>query len=225
MLYLLIPMAVILLYGPHLWASYVLNQYNKDSYFSGNGMELASLLLEKAGIRDVKVEKTQIGDHYDPLEKAVRLTEKRCGKKTLTAVVVAAHEVGHAIQDHTGYAPLLKRTQMIGTAAKLEKMGAAIIFLIPVVTLVTRIPAAGFLLFLGGLGTLCVPLLVHILTLPTEFDASFNRALPMLSTGDFIPMEDIPAAKRILLACALTYVAGALMGLLNIWRWLRVLRR
>lgn len=81
------------------------------------------------------------------------------------------------------------------------------------------------MIFLGGLATLCIPLLVHLLTLPVEFEASFKRALPTLREGGYIPPEDIPAARRILLACALTYVAGALMGLLNVWRWIRVLRR
>ena len=77
----------------------------------------------------------------------------------------------------------------------------------------------------GGLGTLCIPLVVHLITLPTEFDASFRRAMPLLVEGEYIPPEDIPAARRILWACSLTYVAGALVGLLNIWRWIRVLRR
>ncbi|MBW2593776.1 MAG: zinc metallopeptidase, partial [Deltaproteobacteria bacterium] len=95
----------------------------------------------------------------------------------------------------------------------------------PVVAVITRVPAAGLLMFLGGFATLCIPVLVHLLTLPSELDASFNRAMPLLSSGDYIPIEDIPAARKILLACALTYVANALMGLLNVWRWIRVLRR
>jgi Zn-dependent membrane protease YugP len=66
---------------------------------------------------------------------------------------------------------------------------------------------------------------VHLLTLPTEFDASFKRALPLLSSGEYIPPDDIPAAKKILFACALTYVANSLIGLLNVWRWIRILRR
>jgi Zn-dependent membrane protease YugP len=68
-------------------------------------------------------------------------------------------------------------------------------------------------------------LLVHLITLPTEFDASFKRALPLLASGKYIPPEDIPATRKILLACALTYVANALAGLLNLWRWIRILRR
>jgi Zn-dependent membrane protease YugP len=181
--------------------------------------------LERLNLYDVKVEVTDTTDHYDPLQKTIRLTKNTCGRKTLTAVVVAAHEVGHAIQDQAGYKPLKTRTRMIGTAQKLERIGAVIMMAIPVLAALTRAPSVGVLMFLGGLGTLGIPLLVHLLTLPTEFDASFNRALPLLSSGDYIPPEDIPAAKKILLACALTYVATSLMGLLNVWRWIRILRR
>jgi Zn-dependent membrane protease YugP len=104
-------------------------------------------------------------------------------------------------------------------------MGAIIMMAMPVLAGLTRAPSVGLLMFFGGLGTLGIPVLVHLLTLPTEFDASFNRALPLLSSGGYIPPEDIPAAKRILTACALTYVASSLMGLLNVWRWIRILRR
>ncbi len=90
---------------------------------------------------------------------------------------------------------------------------------------ITRAPSVGVLMFIGGFATLCIPVLIHLLTLPTEFDASFRRALPLLISGSYIPPEDLPAARKILIACALTYVASSLMGLLNVWRWIRVLRR
>ena len=226
MIYLLIiPVIIAVIYGPHLWARYIMNRYNRREYFSGNGMELARLALAKMDLNHVGVEPTAIGDHYNPETKVVSLTEANCGRRTLTAVVVAAHEVGHAIQDHTEYLPLKTRTRMIGTAAKIEKIGAGFMMAVPLIALVTRVPAAGFLMFLGGIATLCIPLLVHLVTLPTEFDASFNRALPLLASGEYIPREDLPAAKKILLACALTYVANALVGLLNVWRWIRILRR
>jgi hypothetical protein len=225
MIFILIILAIVVLYGPHLWARRVLARYNRDEYFSGNGLELGHLLLDRLDMRDVTVEPTVLGDHYDPETKTVRLSTERCGRKTLTAVVVAAHEVGHAIQDHDQYPPLRTRTRMIGTAVKLEKIGAGIMMVVPVFTIITRVPVAGLLMFLGGFATLCIPVLVHLLTLPSELDASFNRAMPLLASGDYIPAEDIPAARKILLACALTYVASALMGLLNVWRWIRVLRR
>jgi Zn-dependent membrane protease YugP len=96
---------------------------------------------------------------------------------------------------------------------------------VPIITALTRVPAAGALMLIGGFATLCIPLVVHLITLPTEFDASFKRALPILESGPYIPQEDVPAARKILTACALTYVAGALTRLLNVWRWIRILRR
>ena len=224
MIYLII-IAVVVLFGPHLWARHVLNRYNRQEYFSGSGIDLARLVLAHLNLNDVTVEMTDTGDHYDPTGKTIRLTEKVCGRKTLTAVVVAAHEIGHAIQDHSGYKPLKTRTRMIGTAQKIERIGAIIMMGVPVLAGVTRAPSVGVLMFVGGFASLCIPVLVHLLTLPTEFDASFNRALPMLTSGSYIPPEDIPAARKILIACALTYVASSLIGLLNVWRWIRVLRR
>lgn len=221
----LIILVVAILYGPHLWARHVLQRYNREAYFSGNGFDLARLVLKEMALDTVGVEETPRGNHYDPEKKNVRLTTATCGQNTLTAVVVAAHEVGHALQDHEHYPPLAARTRMIGSAARMERIGAGIMMVVPVLALVARVPAAGVLMFIGGLATLCIPVMVHLLTLPTEFNASFKRALPILINGPYIPPEDIPAARRILLACALTYVANALVGLLNIWRWIRILRR
>jgi Zn-dependent membrane protease YugP len=221
----IIIIAAAMLFGPHLWAKYVLNRYNRYEYFSGSGIDLARLILKRLELKDVAVEMTDISDHYDPVEKTIRLTKKVCGRKTLTAVVVAAHEVGHAIQDHSGYKPLKTRTRMIGTAQKVERVGAIIMMAVPVLAGITRAPSVGVLMLIGGFATLCIPILVHLLTLPTEFDASFNRALPILETGNYLPKEDFPAARKILFACALTYVANSLIGLLNVWRWIRVLRR
>jgi len=221
----LIALAIIALFGPHFWARYVLNRYNRQEYFSGSGIDLARLLLQRLDLKDVKLEVTATADHYDPQQKTIRLTQDTCGRKTLTSVVVAAHEVGHAIQDQAGYRPLKTRTRMIGTAQKVERIGAVIMMAIPVLAALTRAPSVGLLMFLGGLATLGVPVIVHLLTLPTEFDASFNRALPLLSSGEYIPADDVAAAKKILTACALTYVAASLFGLLNVWRWIRILRR
>ena len=217
--------AIIVIFGPHVWAKHVLNRYNRKEYFSGSGIDLARLALDHIDLKDVSVELTDTADHYDPAARTIRLTRKMCGRKSLTAVVVAAHEVGHAIQDQIGYKPLKTRTRMIGTAQKLERYGAIIMIAVPVMAGITRAPSVGALMFIGGLTTLGIPVLVHLLTLPTEFDASFKRALPMLKSGSYIPNEDIPAARTILLACALTYVANSLVGLLNVWRWIRVLRR
>ncbi len=223
----IIPIAalILVLYCPFFWARHVLNKYNQEEYFSGSGCDLASLLLERMELGSITVEETELVDHFDPDKMTVRLHRERCEKKTLTAVVVAAHEVGHVIQFQSGYRPLDIRTRLIRSAVKLEKLGAGIMMIVPLFTAVTRAPVVGVLMVAGGILSLCVPLMVHFITLPVEFDASFKRALPMLTQGRYIPEEDVPFAKKILLACALTYVANALVGLLNVWRWIRLLRR
>ena len=186
MIYIIV-LAIVVLFGPHLWARYVLNRYNREEYFSGSGIDLARLVVERLDLKGVQVEVTDSADHYDPLEKSIRLTEQTCGRKSLTSVVVAAHEVGHALQDQAGYKPLKTRTRMIRTAQKIERLGAIIMIAVPVLAGLTRAPSVGALMFLGGLGTLGIPVLVHLLTLPTEFDASFTRALPLLSSGKYTP--------------------------------------
>ena len=221
----LVAAGLIVFYGPQVWARTVLSRFDRVEYFSGSGLDLARLLVERMDLTAVRVEETPLGDHYDPLAKTVRLNQTRGKRRSLTAVVIAAHEVGHAIQHQARYKPLETRTRLIGTAAKMERVGAALMMGLPVIAAITRVPAAGALMLVAGLLTLCVPVLVHMLTLPTEFDASFRRAMPLLTSGEYIPPDDLPAAKTILWACALTYVAAALAGMVNVWRWIRVLRR
>jgi Zn-dependent membrane protease YugP len=221
----LIVAGLLLFYGPQIWARTVLSRFDRREYFSGSGLDLARLLVERLELAAVQVEETPLGDHYDPLSKTVRLNRERGNRRSLTAVVVAVHEVGHALQQQARYKPLETRTRLIGTAVKMERMGAVLMMGLPVVAAITRVPAMGALMLMAGLLTLCVPVVVHLLTLPTEFDASFQRALPILASGEYIPPEDLPAAKTILWACALTYVAAALAGMVNVWRWIRVLRR
>ena len=215
---------VVCIYAPSLWARHVLDRYDRDEYFSGNGYDLARLLLDEAGMAHVPVEQTAVGDHYDPLARTVRLNPRYCGRRSLTAVVVAAHEVGHAIQDATGYPLLALRTRLVLLAQTVERIGVGIIMAAPLITALIRVPAPGALMLAGGLLGLVTPLVVHVITLPVEWDASFSRAIPFLVKGTYIPEEDQGPARTILTACALTYVATSLAGLLNVWRWLRILR-
>lgn len=225
-MYLIVIIIIIffVIYGPQFWTRYILKKYNRDEYFSGTGIEFARILLDRLSLPQIQVEKTRLPDHYDPNDKVLRLSQTNCDRKSLTAVVVAAHEVGHAMQDVSGYLPLKARNRMIRTTQKLEKIGAVLLLGFPVVGLVTRMPYMGLFMFMAGLITLGIPIIIHLITLPVEFDASFNRALPLLESGEYIPREDLPAARRILTACAWTYVAATLAGLLNFWRWIRILR-
>ena len=225
---LLIPAILILLivFGPGIWVQRVLARYSRpEDRYSGTGADLARHLLDENSLHDVKVEKTDAGDHYDPGDKAVRLTEDKFDGRSLTAITVAAHEVGHAVQDNEGYRPLRIRGVLVRGMQKFEKLCAAILMISPFVGILTRIPSLGILMFLGGMLTLATSTVVHLVTLPTEFDASFGRALPMLKQHRILKDSDIPHARRILKAAAYTYVSASLMSLLNIARWMAILRR
>jgi len=212
--------------GPQWWAQYVIRRYGVQlETLPGTGGELARHLLEIRGIRDVTVELTPTGDHYDPISKTVRLSEKVLEGKSLTAVAVAAHEVGHAIQDHEGYAPLKARSAMVGAIEMAEKLGAVAMMALPIVALLTRSPVTGALMLTIGLASLGFGVIVHLVTLPVEWNASFGRAAPMLRDGGYIDEQEERAVNEILRACALTYVAGSLASLLNVWRWIAILRK
>ena len=224
LIFVLIILAVI--FGPGLWVRRVMNRYSKpEDRYSGTGAQLARHLLDKSGLDSVVVESTADGDHYDPDSKAVRLTEDKYSGHSLTAITVAAHEVGHAIQDRDGYAPLRLRSQLVRASRKIERLGAGVLIVSPLIGVLTRAPALGVVMFLAGFITLATSTLVHFVTLPTEFDASFSRALPMLDQYGILKKVDRPHARRLPMAAALTYVAASLMSLLNIARWWAILRR
>jgi Zn-dependent membrane protease YugP len=227
-MYLLVFGLIILgiVFLPGIWVQRVLSKYAEPSdRYAGNGAQLARFLLDKQGMQSVKVEETKDGDHYDPNDKAVRLTPDKYSGHSLTAITVAAHEVGHAIQDNEGYKPLRYRSHLVKATQKFEKLGAAILMISPFMAAITRVPGIGILMFLGGLMTLGTSTLVHLVTLPTEFDASFNRALPLLEKENVLKKADKRHARRLLKAAAFTYVSASLMSLLNIARWFAILRR
>ena len=92
-----------LIFGPSLWVKMVMSRYSSEKPgMPGTGGELAEHLIERFSLKDVKVEITELGDHYDPIEKKVRLLPEHYESKSLTAIAIAAHEVGHAIQDQQG---------------------------------------------------------------------------------------------------------------------------
>lgn len=225
MYFFLLFLVLLLVFGPHWWVRRVLARYHRTQEdFPGTGGELARHLLDRYGLPEVRVEASDLGDHYDPITKSVRLTPDKLHAKSLTAITTAAHEVGHALQDHSGDRWFRWRMRLVGLAQGAERLGSFILFAVPVLTLVTKAPAAGVLTLLAAFCTIGVGVLVQLVTLPVEWDASFGKALPILRSG-YIPEHQYPAARRILRACALTYVASSLASLLNFWRWMRLLRR
>lgn len=227
-MHLLLPLVLVvaLVFGPGWWVRNVMSRYSSpEDRYDGSGGELARHLLDSLDLQNVKVEETTKGDHYDPQEKVIRLTPGNLNGRSLTAVTVAAHEVGHALQDASGYAPLKIRSQLIALTQPIQKLGAGILMAAPFIGMLTRAPMISLLMILGGFMSLGATTLVHLITLPTELDASFNRALPMLEKGKILKPVDLPHARRLLKAAALTYLSASLASLLNIARWWSLLRR
>ena len=215
-----------LVFGPGMWVRRVMSTYSEPAdRYPGTGAVLARKLLDASGLPSVKVEATRDGDHYDPVQKAVRLSDANYNGRSLTAITVAAHEVGHALQDRDGFAPLRLRSQLIRAARRFEKLGAAVLMVSPFLGAVTRVPMLSVLMFGAGLATLLSSTLIHAATLPTELDASFGRAMPLLDRHGILRSADRPHARRLLKAAAMTYVAASLMSLLNVARWWAILRR
>ncbi len=209
-LVILLLLVLALVFGPQLWAKSVLKRYSKQQeHFPGSGAEFARHLLNKADLAAVKVEKTTFGDHYDPTDRCVRLSEDNFNGKSLTAVTVAAHEVGHAIQHGDNDPKLMMRAKLVKIAQVTEKMGSLAMFAVPVLMGITRAPSVGALMFFIGLLSLGVSALVHLVTLPVEWDASFGKgkAMPLIHAGEYLSREEERGAKKILRACALTYFA------------------
>ena len=220
-------LVLLIIFGPQLWTRYVFKRYKTHiEELPGTGGELASHLLEKLHIEETKVEETtKNNDHYSPTEKVVRLSPDVYTGKSLTAVVIAAHEVGHALQDKLEYPPLKLRGRVAQYAAIAEKVASVLLVAFPFASFLTKVPLVGAIMLLAGVTILLLPIILHLITLPVEIDASFNRALPILIEGKYIPESAIPIARRILTAAALTYLAASLASLLNFYRWIAFLRR
>jgi Zn-dependent membrane protease YugP len=210
---------------PQAWVRRVIARHSGDRPdLAGTGGEFARHLLDGMQLHHVKVEATDLGDHYDPDAKAVRLLPQHLKGRSLTALVIAAHETGHAMQDATGYRPLKERTRLARQAIRIEKVGAVVMLAAPIVMVLARAPQLLLVQALAGALILGLSIVMHAYTLPVEYDASFRRALPLLEAGRYIPERDMPAARQILRAAAFTYVAAAAMSLLDVARWVRVLR-
>jgi len=212
------------IFGPQFWVRYEMDRHAADRPdLPGTGGELARHLLDRFGLASVVVETTAAGgDHYDPDARTVRLSPGNHDGRSITAVAVAAHEVAHAVQHAQGSRLFGIRTGLARFLGMVDKVAMVILITAPVVMVLTRVPTIGLFQFGAALALLGIGLVVHLVTLPVEFDASFGKALPILQHENYLHPDDMPAARGVLRAAAMTYVAASLMGLLN---FLRILRR
>ncbi|MGE5454477.1 MAG: zinc metallopeptidase [Methylocystaceae bacterium] len=212
---ILIP-AIILSFYAQMKVSSTFKKYSQVASISGrNGSQLARMLLDRAGLSQVRVEHIagQLSDHYDPRDQVLRLSDSVYGSNSVAALGVAAHEVGHAIQHGQSYAPLILRNSIV-PVVNFASMASFPLLLIGL--FISRpLAILGVILFTAVV-------VFQLITLPVEFNAS-NRAVTLLSDGGYIYGDEISAVKKVLGAAALTYVAAALVSLLNLLRFLMIL--
>ena len=217
----------ILVYVPSFWVRHIMAKHSKEiAELPGTGGELAKHLIERFELTGITVEEAAPNtDHFDPAGPVVRLSPDNFNGRSLTAVAVAAHEVGHAMQFHRGEKIFELRKRYLPLAARFNRVGVVIMMTIPFIALLIRMP-----LVIGGVIALSLLLqlagaFAYLIILPEEWDASFNKALPVLIEGEYIKQAHMPAVRQVLKAAALTYFAAALANVLHVGRWFMLLRR
>jgi uncharacterized protein len=208
---LLIPVLILAFYAQ----AKVKGNYNKymqiKSSVQMTGAEVARTILDRNGLQSVQIVaiKGVLTDHYDPRVNEVRLSEAVYNGDSISAITIAAHECGHALQHATGYKPILLRARIL-PVANLGSTLAFPLFLAGLFFSMTGLMDLGIILFAAALA-------FHLVTLPVEYNAS-QRAFEQLGDRIIIYDDEMKGARKVLNAAALTYVAATLMALMNLLR-------
>ena len=176
------------------------------------GAQAAQRILQLSGIYDVRIEHVggKLTDHYDPVNKVLRLSDTVYGSTSVAAIGVAAHECGHAVQHDKGYAPLQFRSALVPVANIGSKAG------IPLILLGALLGMNQTLIHIG-IWVFALAVLFQLVTLPVEFNAS-GRALAMLGDYGMLDRDETKGCRKVLQAAALTYVAAAASAILQLLR-------
>lgn len=210
-----------------LWAQFkVNNTFSKYSKYGNEkgltGAQVASQLLARWGINDVRVERIggNLTDHYDPKAKVLRLSDSVYGSQSLAALGVAAHETGHAVQHAEGYSALAIRNAIFPVVSIGSRMAMPLILLGFFLSYLSA--GAGnlgiYLLYLG-IALFFGVVVFQTITLPVEFNAS-KRAIEMLGDYDILTQDEINPAKKVLNAAAMTYLAAAAVSIAQLLRFI-----
>ena len=214
----------ILFFAPVIWLNYVFKKNDKIlENMPFNGLEFGNNVLSELGLKNVKIEKSIAGDHYDLLEKKVKVNETRLTNKSLTAISIICQEIGHAIQHHEKYKPLEQRTKLVKNTAWITQLGSGLLLMgLPMIFTIGSFPLIKLCLILV-LISLGIGVIVHLITLEVELDASFKKALPILKKK--VPEEYHQACHSVLKAAALTYVIGVIRNFISLrFIWLLLSR-
>lgn len=208
---LLIPVLLLSLYAQYK----VRNTYQRYSQvrsaWGRAGALVAQDIMRRNQLHDLELEEGEgtLSDHYDPRSKKVVLSPENYRSDSIAALSVAAHEIGHAIQHRTGYAPLQWRHTIL-PAANIGSGLAFPLFILGLIFAVQPLMKLGILLFAGVV-------VFQLITLPVEFNAS-SRAIAILKNGGYLAPNEVPMAREVLKAAAMTYVAATAVAVVHLLR-------
>ncbi|WP_276352724.1 zinc metallopeptidase [Cohnella caldifontis] len=201
-----------------LWAQFrvsgTFNRWSEVPISSGmTGYEAARRMLDNNGLHDIPIEPVpgKLTDHYDPIARVVRLSEPVYYENSIAAVSVACHECGHAIQHQQHYPALVMRHRMF-PVVRIASGAAPILFILGFLFHFTNLIGLGIIFFAAAVA-------FQLVTLPVEFNAS-NRARAIMVSQGFIRNDEERGAAKVLNAAALTYVAAALISLLELVKYI-----
>lgn len=185
------------------------------------GAQAARLMLDANGLNNVQIQKIPgtLSDNYDPRSKVLNLSQSVCDVASISAVSVACHEVGHAIQDAYGYSPLRIRNNIVPVVSFASRFSWLLI-MTGIVCIASQLPVGDTIFNLGVLAFALV-VVFHLITLPVEFNAS-NRAIEQMEALNIVSQDELAGTKKVLSAAALTYVAALMVAVANLLRILAI---
>ena len=214
--YLILIPAILISAWAQFKISSTFNKYSTVRSINGyTGAQVARILLNDAGLQEVEIQQVpgRLSDHYDPRAKVLRLSSDVYGSTSVASIGVAAHEVGHAIQDKESYSALVFRNAIV-PVVNFSSSLSWILFFIGILLSYSTLVTIGIILF-------SVVVLFQLVTLPVEFNAS-SRALKLLEARGILYDKEVDGARKVLSAAALTYVAATLMAVLQLVRLLLI---
>lgn len=203
------------------------NKYSKiPTHASMNATDIARMMLTKAGIHHVSIGRVRgnLTDHFDPRSNTLALSDTTYASYSAAAIGVAAHEAGHAIQHAEGYFPIRLRGALVPATRFASRMSWLFILLGLFIGLLGESLGIGYYILLAGVGLFAVTTLFQLVTLPCEFNAS-RRAINALTDCGYYTEDELYAAKKVLSAAAMTYVAATFASAVQLFRLLLLVRR
>lgn len=211
--YYLVIIGMLICLGASALVHSTMNKYSRVRSMSGiTGADAARRILNQEGLNDVRIEciQNRSGDHYDPRTKTVRLSSQNYNSASVTAVGVAAHECGHAIQHAKGYGPLKLRSALVPVVNIASNLGLPMILL-------GILFSWGSTLIQIGIWAFALAVIFQLVTLPVEFNAS-RRAVEKVEQYGILTAQENSGCKKVLSAAAMTYVAAAASSILQLLR-------